>query len=274
MLHKCFYLLIFLPFVFINPTSKAQVLAKVGKKEITVKDFNHKYDEIKKHTINPPPPDVFLEDLIRYQMGVQEAENKGLRNDPLVIERFNQELYKVLVEKAIGSKVNAIKVNETEMKKFYSKNPEFDVSHILIEFKPGASEQEKGIAKKRAEEIYHEVKSSKRSFAELVKLYTDDSTSKERGGNIGLQSKVTLTPPIYNTLLTMKPGEIKGLVETNYGFHILKLNTRGSYQNANKMQIRAAVFDEKRSEIFNDYFAHLKKNYSIEINSQLVKTLK
>lgn len=254
--------------------ANAQKVAKVGKKEISLQEFKLKYEEIRKQTINAPSPEQFLEDLIRYEMGVQEAEEKGLRNDPIVIERINQELYKALVEKAIGSKVNAIKVTESEMKKFYKQNPEFRMSHILIEFKPTATAKEKESARKRAEEILNEVKASRRPFEELVKLYSDDSLSKRNGGDIGFQSKVSLVPPIYNALLKMKPGEIKGLIETRYGYHIIKLDERGSYQNADKRQIRAAVFDEKRKEIFDGYFTKMKKSYKIESNPQLVKNLK
>ncbi|MBK8202344.1 MAG: peptidylprolyl isomerase [Bdellovibrionales bacterium] len=254
--------------------ASADVVAKVGKKTITTQDFNAKYDEIKKQTINPPPPELFLEDLIRYEIGVQEAEAKGLRNDPIVLERINQELYKVLVEKAIGDKVKAIKVTEEEMKAQYKKNPDFRISHILIEFKPTATEKEKEEARKHGEEILREVKASKRPFEELVKLYSDDSISKENGGDIGFQSKVTLLPPIYDTVVKMTPGEIKGLVETRYGFHILKLNERGRFQNANKQHLRAATFDEKRKAIFDEYFANIKKKYKIESNPKLVKNLK
>lgn len=268
------------PFVFLifflnfGVAANAQVVAKVGKKEITMSDFKTKYEEVRKQTINPPEPDVFLEDLIRYEIGVQEAEAKGLRNDPIVIERINQELYKALIEKAIGDKVAAIKVTENEMKKFYKSNPDYHIAHILIEFKPSATEKEKALAKKRANEIYSEVKASKRPFEELVKLYSDDSLSKENGGDIGFQSKVTLVPPIYETVQKMKPGQIKGLIETRYGFHILKLIERGNYTNANKRQIRAAVFDEKRKDIFNSYFSQVKRKYKIEANSKLVKSLK
>ncbi|MNT15450.1 peptidylprolyl isomerase [compost metagenome] len=69
----------------------------------------------------------------------------------------------------------------------------------------------------------------------------------------------------------MKVGEIKGLIETQFGFHIIKLTGRRSYENANKRQIRAAVFDEKRRQAFNEYFDKLKKNYTIKTNPAVLK---
>jgi peptidyl-prolyl cis-trans isomerase C/peptidyl-prolyl cis-trans isomerase D len=180
-------------------------------------------------------------------------------------------MYKGLLEKELGQRVQKIQVSEKEMEAWYKTNPEIRTSHILIEFKPGATQTQKDEAKKRATEIYAEVKKSKRPFEELVKLYSDDPLSKQAGGDVGWQSRVTLVPTYYDAALSMKVGEIKGLIETQFGYHIIKVTGRRSYQDANKKQIRSAVFDEKRREIFNEFFAKLKKNYTIKENPSLLK---
>lgn len=256
-------------------TAQAQVVvATVGKKKITLKEFNQKYEEVKKNTINPPAPNLFLEDLIRYEMGLQEAKKKKLDKDPIVRERFNQELYKALLEKQIGDEVSKIKISEKEMQAYYRKNPELRLSHILIEFKPGSSAKEIAEARKRAEEIYAEVKKSKRPFEDLVKLYSDDSLSKNSGGDIQYQSRITIVPPIYEAALKMKVGSVRGIIRTQYGFHIIKLTGKRSYQQANKRQLRAAVFDFKRKKIFDKYFVGLSKKYKVQRNRQALKGVK
>lgn len=248
-----------------------QVVAQIGSKTITLEDFNKKYNEVKSQTMNPPTKEQFLEDLVRYEVGVQEAQKRNMQKDPIVLDRFNQEMYKALLEKDIGQRVQKIQVSDKEMQSWYANNPELRTSHILIEFKSGATPQQIAEAKKRATEIYDEVKKSKRPFEELVKLYSDDALSKQVGGDIGWQSRVTLVPGYYEAAADMKVGEIKGLIETQFGFHILKLTGRRSYENANKRQIRAAVFDEKRKQIFNGYFDNLKKGYSIKENKSIIK---
>lgn len=256
--------------LLISANSYAQkatdVVAQVGKKSITVEEFNKKYNEVKSQTINPPTKEQFLEDLVRYEVGLQEAEKRGLQKDPIVLDRFNQEMYKALLEKDIGPRIQKIQVSDKEMQEWYAKNPELRTSHILIEFKPGATPAQIAEAKKRATEIFEEVKKSKRPFEELVKLYSDDALSKQAGGDIGWQSRVTLVPGYYDAIVNMKVGEIKGLIESQFGFHIIKLTGRRSFENANKRQIRAAVFDEKRKQIFNEYFDKLKKSYPIKEN--------
>lgn len=246
-------------------------VAVVGTKAITVKELNEKYEEILKQTLNPPSKEVFLEDLIRYEMGVQEALKRGVQDEPIVKERIRQEIYKGLIEKELGKAIGEIKVTEKEMQAYYQKNPEIRTSHILIEFRPDANEDQKKAAKDRATEIQEEVRKSKRPFEELVGLYTDDVLSKRTGGDVGWQSRMTLMPAYYNAALAMKVGEVKGLIETQYGYHIVKVTGRRGYNDANKQQIRMAVFDEKRKELFDSYFAKLKKLYPVKINKALIK---
>ncbi|HRO66066.1 MAG TPA: peptidylprolyl isomerase [Pseudobdellovibrionaceae bacterium] len=248
-------------------TGRAEtVVAQVGTKRITLGEFNKKFNEIRSQTINPPTKQQFLEDMVRYEVGLQEAEKRNLDKDPLVQDRVKQELYKALLEKDLGQQVQKIQVSDAEMKAWYKKNPEIRTSHILIEYKPGATPEQVAEAKKRAQEIFQEVRGSKRPFEELVRLYSDDPLSKQAGGDVGWQSRVTLFPSYYETALGMKVNEIKGLVETPFGFHIIKLTGRRGFEEANKRQIRAAVYDEKRKQAFNSYFERLKKQYSIKTN--------
>lgn len=269
---------IFLPVIFAATFAWSQgkptdVIATVGTKKITVDEFNKKYKEITTQVLsNPPSKRVFLEDLIRYEVGVQEARKRGFDKDPIVQDRFNQEMYKALLEKELGSKVEESKISEAEMKAWYSKNPQIRLSDILIEVKPGATAEQRAEAKKRASEILDEVRKSKRPFEELVRLYSDDSTTKNLGGDVGWQSRITLVPNYYNAANGLKVGEVtSSLVETQFGFHVLKLTGRRSYEEATKREIRMSVFDEKRKGIFDNFFNGLKKQYNINVNSKLVE---
>lgn len=252
----------------------AETVAKVGAVEITLQEFKEKYAETKRQSINPPTPEAFLDDLIRFYIGVQEADKKKLRNDPIVQDGFNQVLYKTYIEKEIGKKIDGIKVSDAELRSHYDKNPEIRSSHILIEFKSDATPEQVEIARKRADEILAEVKKSKRPFEELVRLYSDDALSKNTGGDIGFQNRVTVVPTYYEALLKLKGNEIGGPIRTQYGWHIIKMTGRHTYQDANIRQLRAIVFDEKRKELFDQLFKQLASHYSVTKNEKLVKPLK
>lgn len=260
--------------VLIGAAAQAEVLATVGEDKITTEELNRRLQEIRKQAMNPPSAEQYLEDLVRYKIGVQQAEKENLSEDPLVKERFEQVLYNSLLEKHLGAKVEAIKITDEEIKQHYKKNPELRIAHILIDISPTATPEERDATKKRAQEILDEVRRSKRPFEELVKLYTDDLTTKENGGDIGYQSRVTLSPIIYEAAMKMKMGEVKGLIDTSYGFHIIKLIDTRSFDLADKRQIRSAIFEEKRAKLFNDYFENLKKQYSIKINKEALKPAK
>lgn len=252
-------------------TSWSQVVATIGDKSITVKDFNERYERLKKQTLNPPSKEVFLEDLIRFELGVREADKRNLREDPIVKDRLNQELYKAVVEDELATKIDNIKITEAEMKAYYEKNPELRTSHILIEVRAEATKEQKESARKRAEEILAAVKKSSQPFEELVNLYTDDLATKKSGGDIGWQTRQTVAKEYYEAALKLKPGQISGLVESPFGFHILKLTARNSYAQSTKRNVRTAVFDEKRNKLFDQFFAELKKKYPVKSNSSLLK---
>lgn len=255
---------------FAQAEKNDEIVASIGDRKITLSEFNKKYSGVRTQSLNPPTRSQFLEDLVRYEVGLQEAEKKKLDKDPTVQDRMRQEMYKALLEKELGDKINKIQVSDAEMKEWYKKNPQLRSSHILIEMKYDASPEQRAEAKKRALEILAEVKKSKRPFEELVKLYSDDPMSKPAGGDVGWQSPVTIMPSYYNAISNLKIGEIFGLVDTQFGYHIVKLTGRRAYENADKSQIRIAVFDEKRKQAFNEFFDKLKKQYSIKVNPSSV----
>ncbi|MEK6774817.1 MAG: peptidylprolyl isomerase [Bdellovibrionota bacterium] len=269
-------LLVITSMLFLSSTSFAQkseeVLFTVGNKKVTLQEFTTKFNDVRsKTTVNPPTKKQFLEDLVRFEVGAQEAEKRKMDKDPIVQDRLRQELYKALLEKELGQKVQTLPVSEKEMVEWYKKNPEIRLSHILIELKPAATAEQRAEALKRSNEILDEVKKSKRTFEDLVKIYSDDPLSKSTGGDVGWQSRDTIMPNMYEAAVTGKVGEVKGLLETQFGFHVIKVTGRRSYENANKRHIRLAVFNDKRKQVFDSYFDKLKKTYTIKTNPSLIE---
>lgn len=251
----------------------AVVLATVGDVKITEEDFQRKLEIMRRQTTNPPTPEQFLEDLIRFEVGAQEAERLKLRNDPVVKDRFKQILYSSLIEKELAKKIEGIRITEAEMRAFYKKNPNVRVANILIEVRGDGAGVNKELARKRTIEILEEIKKTKRPFEDAARNYTEDQASKEAGGDLGFHTRISLEPVLYEAALKMKPGEISGPLETQYGFHIIKLTDKQDYDTADKQLIRAALFDERRGKIFDDYFAKLRKQYKIQINRTATKSL-
>jgi parvulin-like peptidyl-prolyl isomerase len=257
-----------LAFSFNAFAQNEDIVAVVGSKKISKKEFEEKYKEVVAKAFNPPSKDLFLEDLVRYEVGVMEAEKRNLAQDPIVQERVRQVMYVDLVEKEVGKKADQITVSEKEMQSYYAKNPEIRSSHILIEVKENARASEREAAKKRAMEIYNEVKGSKKPFEQLVKLYSDDVISKKNGGDIGWHSSTTLLPEYYNAVMKLSTGQISPLVETKFGFHIIKLTGKKSFKDADKVNLNAAVKDQKKRVLFDEFFGKLKSKYGVKTFTQ------
>ena len=95
-------------------------------------------------------------------------------------------------------------------------------SHILILTK-GKSADQKAAAKKEIDAIRAKINSS--NFAALATANSEDKASAARGGSLGLFQKGAMVPPFEKALLALKPGEISPVVETDYGYHIIRRPT-------------------------------------------------
>ena len=253
--------------------SKVKVIATINDENISVKKFNRRYNEILEGAINPPTPKQFLDDLIRFEVGVQEAEKQRQKADPQLQSEVRKLLYRWLLEEDLSEQVQNIKASERDMKRYYNRNPEVKVAHIFLEMRSNANQQQKLRYRKRAKQVYAKVKRSKRPFKDLVKIYTDDLSTKEIGGDLGWQGRNTMIPHYYDAAIKQRVGSIAPLIETKYGFHIVKLIGKNSYDKANKETLQQAVFEAKKRRLFTIYFANLKKRYKVNKNQALVNSL-
>jgi len=97
-------------------------------------------------------------------------------------------------------------------------------SHILITLEPGASEVDRKAARAKIERIYAQVKKSPGRFAELAKQYSQDPGSASKGGDLGYFGHGMMVKPFEDTVFAMKKeGEISDIVQTEFGFHIIRL---------------------------------------------------
>jgi peptidyl-prolyl cis-trans isomerase D len=94
-------------------------------------------------------------------------------------------------------------------------------SHILIKTEAGA---DKAAAKSKAEKLLAQVKADPAKFAELAKQNSDDPGSAVNGGDLGSFVRETMVKPFGDAVFSMKTGAISDLVESEFGFHIIRLD--------------------------------------------------
>jgi peptidyl-prolyl cis-trans isomerase D len=135
----------------------------------------------------------------------------------------------VLLDLAAVSK--GITVNEADLKSYYEQNAlrlggqeERRASHILIAVPKGAAQADKDKAKAKAEELLAQVKKNPDSFAEVAKKNSQDPGSAAQGGDLDFFARGAMTKPFEDAAFALKAkGEISPLVETEFGYHIIKL---------------------------------------------------
>lgn len=122
-------------------------------------------------------------------------------------------------------------VTESEARQYYEANsaryqePEQRrASHILLRADPNdAAALSK--ARAEAERLLKEVKSAPDRFAELAGKHSQDPVSAAQGGDLGNFTRETMVKPFADTVFSMKAGEISNLVQTEFGFHIIRLTS-------------------------------------------------
>ena len=155
-----------------------------------------------------------------------------------------------------------MQTTEEEAKKFYNENAakfqgneQRHASHILIGVSATATPEAKAEAKKKAEQVLAEVKKSPAKFAELAKKYSQDPGSAEKGGDLGTFARGSMVKPFEEAVFSMKPGDISGLVQSDFGYHIIKLTEivgQGQGFDALKPQIRAELMYQKALAKFSE----------------------
>jgi hypothetical protein len=110
-----------------------------------------------------------------------------------------------------------------------SEPPEsISAQHILVAYRgakgaPKTVTRSKADAKKRAEEVLAKAKAGE-DFTALVKAYSEDPGSAERLGSLGKFKRDGMVKPFSDAAFTLKVDEVSGIVETPFGFHIIKRN--------------------------------------------------
>jgi parvulin-like peptidyl-prolyl isomerase len=103
---------------------------------------------------------------------------------------------------------------------------EIGARHILImhadsRSKPDTVTRSKAEARKRAEEVLAKLKAGA-NFDELVKEYTDEPGGVDRGGDLGIFDRTQMVKAFSEAAFALKVGELSGVVETQFGYHIIK----------------------------------------------------
>jgi peptidyl-prolyl cis-trans isomerase C len=281
----------------LSPEDRAKALAKIDDAVITLGEFEDRLLKqspyIRHRYATRERKKEFLDNMIRFELMAKEAMAKGFDKDPDVLRTMKQVMIQKLIRNDFEKRLKPEDIPDTELQAYYdSRKREYNTpeqvraSHILVKLPPNATPAQKEAARERAKAILAEVKSKGREaqgFAELAKKHSDDTGSKMLGGDLRYFSRTeeggTMVKEFSDGAFKLrKPGDLSELVETRYGFHIIRLTDRRAAQTRTfdqvKQQIRNRLYREKRTKMFDDWVKSLKAKAKIEISEPLLDLIK
>jgi parvulin-like peptidyl-prolyl isomerase len=175
------------------------------------------------------------------------------------------------LDNAIQSQIEQLESQEAfeeNIEKFFGWDTETFKNRIIyievLRNKLIEAEIPKQIGKKEAEEVLKKVQKGKQSFEELVAEYSDDPGSLDDGGDLGFFGEGVMVEPFETAAFALNVGEVSGLVETDFGYHIIKVEEKraeGETEQVRARHILIGVGDDF-AVFFDEYKNGLKiRNY-------------
>ena len=205
----------------------------------------------------------------------EQAFNERLAAMGVSLQEFDREIEVGLGFEALFAKHggNPPPPSEAEMRSFYDSNvqsfkqPErVTASHILVAVGQGDTDAQKAEKRAKAAKIRSELVGGA-DFAQEATQYSD-CPSKQQGGNLGTFSRDKMVPEFANAAFALKVGDLSDVVETQFGYHIIKVTAHEQSRDIpfeeSKADIAAYLVDQGKQAAINSYIQTLRNGAKIE----------
>lgn len=162
-----------------------------------------------------------------------------------------------------------MEVKPEEVRKDYDSNPARfsapearDASHILIAVPSGANADVKSAAQSKAADLAKQLQAKPGRFADLAREHSQDPGSAKSGGELGFLERGATKKSFDDALFGMNVGEIKGPVETEFGYHVIRLNAVRGGTTKPFEEVRAAIENDLKRGQAQKRFAEMSEQLS------------
>jgi peptidyl-prolyl cis-trans isomerase C len=187
-----------------------------------------------------------------------------------------QDLEKTLLrEKLFAKLLGQTEPTEDDAKKYYEENKDkykqkeqIRASHVLLKVEKTTPDAEKKKKLETAKKVLAEAKKKDANFEEIAKKYSEGPTA-QRGGELGTFSRGRMVKAFEDAAFAAKPGEVIGPVETQFGYHVIKV-----YEKTPEMQrpyedvkdsILTSIKARQKSKATRELLDSMRKDAKIEI---------
>lgn len=179
------------------------------------------------------------------------------------------------VKFSVDDLVGKASVAEEELRRYYDEHQqefgapeERRAAHILIGVAAATPQAEQDAAKAKAEKLLQQARKNPAGFAELAKTNSEDPGSAETGGDLGFFGRGMMVKPFEDAAYALKQGEISGLVQSDFGYHIIKLLAIKPAQIPPYASVRDGIAGKLRRQRASDMFAEQAEKFSNTVYEQ------
>ena len=169
----------------------------------------------------------------------------------------------------------SITLNEADLKAYYDQNAsrlsgteERRASHILINAPQDAPDADRQKAKARAEALLQSLKKAPDTFAEVAKANSQDAGSAANGGDLDFFARGSMVKPFEDAAFAMRKGDISDVVESEFGYHIIKLTDVKTPKQRSFEELRAGLETELKAQQAKAKFAEAAEAFTNGVYEQ------
>jgi peptidyl-prolyl cis-trans isomerase D len=169
----------------------------------------------------------------------------------------------------------SIRISDADLKSFYdqnvarlSGNEERRASHILINAPKTAPVADRQKAKSQAEELLKSVRAAPDSFAEVAKKNSQDAGSASKGGDLDFFPRGTMVKPFEDAAFAMKKGDISDVVESDFGYHIIKLMDIKTPKQRSFEELRPSIENDLKTQQAQRKYAEVAEVFTNTVYEQ------
>ncbi len=243
-----------------------KVIAIVDGREITEEHYEHLVKTIgpdrMEQFANSDARSQLVQELINQELFYSYAMANDMQNDPEYLQEVKLTTENLLKSFAIRKFLEKFQLEDGEVDDYYNNNKELFVipekasaQHILVRDRDTIKELKQKLA-------------AGADFGELAKQYST-CPSKERGGDLGEFNKGQMVPEFEEVAFALEIGEVSDMVETQFGYHLIKLNNKRSEKQQTLDEVRDELtqflFAQKQNNAYINQVAELKNKYRVDL---------
>lgn len=236
--------------------NQSKVLAVVGGKAITEEDVQRTLMNLGSRAAQyntPQGKQIILDQIINKELVVLDAKKNLMEHDAefkAELEKLKKEL---LANFYVDKFLRDVKVSDEEMKKYFDEHREefqgeetVSARHILVE------------EKARATDLLEKIQKGEMTFEDAAKGFST-CPSSQRGGDLGEFGKGQMVKEFDEAVFSMEVGEVRGPVQTQFGYHLIKLEKKNA--------AKPVSFEEAKAELHQRLLAEAQqKAYQSKMN--------